>query len=1024
MDEIRVRELPQKDSNLSLSDLMIVEDEDGTKIANIGAFKSLVQQATYYETVEDMKNAVLNEGDYIRTLGYREPNDGGGAFYQIVYAPTDIEDGIYIHYLHTSDTLRAHYIRSDGDINISQAGAYGDGVNDDFEVIQKMLDSGSMVTVPRRTYKISGSLDIPSNITIDLNGATILCNNSAALSIGLTHEAKNITIKNGKFVGVNGIELYTLASEVTISDCEFYSSSKATMSKGIILSGASNIRIHNCKIGSVVDEVKYGIYITNGGGEENDECINYNIQMSQLSIFASTAGVSFSGTYVDKNISLSDFIIEGYGDRQGKEIYGILVSCNSDSISITNGKFRNCNTGLMVTGIITAVMSCSDVMMEDCDIMYNFSSAGSTIYLNGVQRFTGNRTGTAYIFDRLTSKIILQGEFDADRDTTNIKGIYKTSLIGDLYDTVSPIGRNMISVTSLSQLNDTSNKNKIPGYKNVSLNLEFTGQVSTIQFPSLNGQVIALYSDIDGCVLKSSQTLKIPNEITLTRYEPVLLKNKSGVWTMVQFGGSGDSSGGSSGGGTSSGPTIMQPTETLSVYFGNTKACDYNGSVARSLTITPEAIEAAPRKHSHTTGDIIGMPVIPDSMKNPNRLVIQVNNGITEGVDMITYDGSEEKLLNINLPENTGGGEVQDLSAYALKLNFEGTGHFSVNRSEYTTKGGYSIAMGENPEATADNSISIGLETSASGVGSIAMGEYSMATADCATAIGYSNIANGRYSSALGKESNSVGEASFTIGTGTVTTGNNQFAFGRYNTQDPEGTYVLMIGAGSGDENRKNIVTIDWSGNAKFNGTITAAEPIEDSHLTTKHYTDTLINNTNTSITEINEAIEFIKEDTKYHRRASHMIDDWDQVNSNGFVMGINAQNSPPSVQTGWLMGISIVKHRTTLVNGVAVPDLNSIPTDAILILFDPSDQFEYIGSSILEPAYEEYADDGNDEPDEGEENPTEPTPGETEEPSTFENTYVYGLPAYIRKKVDRVWGDWYKVYLGRGKVDEAAIIE
>ena len=79
MDTVKVRELPVKSGPLSLTDLLIIEDNDGTKTTEVRQFRSLLQQSIYFNTVEDMKSATLNEGDVVQTLGYREPNDGGGA---------------------------------------------------------------------------------------------------------------------------------------------------------------------------------------------------------------------------------------------------------------------------------------------------------------------------------------------------------------------------------------------------------------------------------------------------------------------------------------------------------------------------------------------------------------------------------------------------------------------------------------------------------------------------------------------------------------------------------------------------------------------------------------------------------------------------------------------------------------------------------------------------------------------------------------------------------------------------------
>ena len=966
MDEIRIRELPQKNSAISLSDLLIIEDEDGTKTMEASAFKSLIQQSIFYNTVEDMKNATLREGDIIKTLGYRSVNDGGGAYYQIVYAPTDVEDGIYIHYLHTSDTLRAHYVMGESDINISQAGAYGDGVNDDYSVIQRMLNTGTMVTVPRRTYKVSGSLDVRSGITIDLNGSTIICPSSAVFSIGVTHEAKNIVIKNGNIVGLNGIDIWSKASNITISDCNIYASSGIVMSKGITIFGADKVTISDCRIG-LIGECRYGIYISNGTEEgSNASSINENISISNIFIISSMAGISFSGTFADRNINISDYIIEGYGDKTGKSIYGILVSSNIDSLSVCNGSLQNLNCAIMVSGIISAVASFDNVLASNCDIMYNLASSMSTVYLDGIQQFSGNDAGTAYIFDRITSKLVMNGEFEADRTKKNIKGLYKTSLEGEVVDTIDPVTKKKLSIVSLTDLNNSTNTNNIPGYKNVALNLEFSGDITDITFPSLTGQVIALYSDVTGCKLIPGSKIKIPSEIELSRFEPVLLMNNSGIWSMVQFGGTG--SGSSSGGGT----TPTGGLEKLTLLTGGNKACEYDGAAPRSLDITPNAIGAAERVHRHSANEVSGIPVVPSSLRNPYNLVLKINGGSTEGTDMFTYDGSKEMMVNIS---GVGSGSI-DLSKYGTKLDFEGTGTFSVNRTASTQKGDYSIAMGDSNQATARAAIAMGANTISKGVASFAEGDSTAASGKSAHAEGNGTSAVGDYSHTEGLNTSAGGDAAHAEGRGTLATGANQHVEGRYNVDDTTGTYAHILGGGSGTSNRKNLYTVDWSGNANYAGTVSVAEPTADKHATTKHYVD-LLNETATKATsDVSKSLDLLKLALGSNMFAGcTIVEDWDEVNQNGFVCGVDALNSPPSA-TDWIMGIAIA-------NGTEDQEADSV----FIMTIGMADDFE------------EY------------------------DPDDTKNTEV-SLGVYMRKKSGGDWGEWYKMKVGRGDVDVETLEE
>lgn len=983
MDEIRIRELPQKGSSIALTDLIIVEDEDGTKTIEASAFKSMVQQSLFFDTVEDMKSASLHEGDIIRTLGYRNANDGGGAYYLITYSPTDVEDGIFIHYLHTSDTLRAHYIQSDAELNVIQAGAYANGKSDDFSVLQQLLDDKIAVVFPsNKTYKVSGSLEVPSDTTIDLNGSTFICESTAAFCIGLDTEAKNITIKNGKFIGINGIELYTNASEITISNCEFYGSDRVAMSKGIFINGASNVQINDIKIGAISKgEVKYGIYMSNGTGEDGNSHYNYNVQMSNLSIITSIAGIFFSGTYVDKNISVVDFSVEGYyRNRENNEVFGVIVGSNSDSISLSNGKIKNVTTALTVTGIISAVIALTDISVDDCDIMYNFASAGSTIHLYGLHRFTGNTTNNAYVFDRLTSDIVLQGVFDGDRDTSRLAGICKTSMVGDLVDVVSPVGRKKVSVTSLDQLTDESITNTIPGYKNVSLNLEFSGTITELNFPSLSGQVIALYSDVAGCILSNSTKLRVPSDITLSQYEPVLLRNNSGIWTMVQFGGSSD---GTTGGG--SGGSVGE-IESLSVYFGNNKDPElrYNGKSAKDLYITPAGIGASKLGHTHATNDITGIQnIIPTSLKNPNPIKIHVNGGDELGVNYFEYDGTQ--AVEFNITASGGGGGTVDLSAYAKKNNFTGTGYFSVNRKDSTEPGDNSIAMGLDSVASKEVSVAIGSEVSATAKAAVALGENTKATAEAATAKGANTTASGRYSETSGKDTYALGQASYAMGTGTNAHGNNQLVIGRYNADDTSGQYVHIVGNGTEAKNRKNIYTLDWSGNGIYIGTVTASEPTEDNHLTTKHYVDAADTNLNSRLTEALATLATLSafvSSAKGFTNTGYEVTDWDDVDANGIVYADqSALNSPPSLMEGsTLIAFAILTFEKVQLVGQTTEEgeqeYESVLNSGMVIGFNPDDSFE-------------VNDDG-----------------------------TMGFPFYIRQVQYQSWGDWYKVYIGHGDID------
>ena len=83
---------------------------------------------------------------------------------------------------------------------------------------------------------------------------------------------------------------------------------------------------------------------------------------------------------------------------------------------------------------------------------------------------------------------------------------------------------------------------------------------------------------------------------------------------------------------------------------------------------------------------------------------------------------------------------------------------------------------------------------------------------------GRSNTASGNYSHAEGNNNVSNAWASHSEGTGTIASGENQHVQGRYNISNSN--YAHIVGGGESDQNRANIHTLDWQGNAVYAGGI------------------------------------------------------------------------------------------------------------------------------------------------------------------------------------------------------------
>lgn len=515
MEDRKIRELPVKQSGLRLTDQFIVEDNDGTKIADLALLASLVYSANCFNTVNDMKNANFKEGDIVTTLGYNDVNDGGGATYKITYAPTDLDDGVFVHYLHTSDTLRAHLLHG-GDINVLQAGAAGDGVNDDIRALMKAINSKYPITFPKRTYHISAPLEIPDNTIIDLNGSTLRSTGQACIIVN----ASNVKICNGIFEGYVGISIGSSCKNVTIQDCTFTSNKDIDMYNGIVINGANDITVSNCTIGHADDKVTIGVHV------KGDSSSNNNVLISNNIITVSQYGIDMQSVQTDKNIIISSNIIIGNKFKTGDST-GINVSSGCRSGVISECSISNMSMGISLNSLLDCEMSLTNIT-ADTTVMYNISNTHVTAYFNGNHRFIPSTAVGVALFENVYGTIYIAGTFCVDSLGSSIAQA-KGLITGTLRDHCEPYLKPQITIPRATDL--TSNMlNIVPGFMNVSLNLAYSGNVSRLPFPSMNGQFVALYST-EGAVLTPSSTITIAENTPLDKYTPVILKNNNGIWT-------------------------------------------------------------------------------------------------------------------------------------------------------------------------------------------------------------------------------------------------------------------------------------------------------------------------------------------------------------------------------------------------------------------------------------------------------------------------------------------------------------
>lgn len=115
-----------------------------------------------FNSVEDLRNATLVEGQFVETLGYYSRNDGGNAKYVVVagdysesanYDVIELKNGLFAKML-------SKYFNSK--ISVKSFGAKGDGIADDYNSIQKCIfycvDNELICFIPNGNYLISSQL--------------------------------------------------------------------------------------------------------------------------------------------------------------------------------------------------------------------------------------------------------------------------------------------------------------------------------------------------------------------------------------------------------------------------------------------------------------------------------------------------------------------------------------------------------------------------------------------------------------------------------------------------------------------------------------------------------------------------------------------------------------------------------------------------------------------------------------------------------------------------------------------------
>lgn len=305
-----------------------VWDADGLKISNVAdpvastdvATKGYVDAATMnytFDSVADMRAGNLSVGVMAHTSGYYTVDDGGAGVYKIRANASDTDDGGKTIVLNNGNVAE---LITDGDINVRQCGAKGDGVTDDGNAIKVALDYGSgTVFFPPGTYAVAGYIRPKKGAhLIGSAGTTLLKtnNNTSFVELGksdITIEGFTITQNTNRAAGktTSLVLIHSTAgasiAHIRVTNCIICDAAMY----GVNIQDSSyyvrDVKIDHCHIYNV------NVGVKNGGGYTRDvsidscnihytlgECVTFDgtVQFSSLTncvLYSNDAGVGLVG---------------------------------------------------------------------------------------------------------------------------------------------------------------------------------------------------------------------------------------------------------------------------------------------------------------------------------------------------------------------------------------------------------------------------------------------------------------------------------------------------------------------------------------------------------------------------------------------------------------------------------------------------------------------------------------------------------------------------------------------------------
>lgn len=334
------------DANQSAQNAQQSADEAQEYAQNANANAQSINIRTF-PNVESMKQANnLKTGGLIKTQGFYQSGDGGGADYVIVnYIGEDEADEASIITLQKG--LYAKLLLKDY-INVNQFSAYGDGTHDDAEAIQKAIDfvvknTGTLVFL-NKTYIVNSPLNLiktgAANVKLIGYGAilrktlstefTILTAKSSVESGTYSDRIQHLVIQDLTFKSVGngeGLKLAFFGDSVKVNNVKTYS-----FTKGIHITEGSEFVLENCSSAGC----KYGVYYGSNTTPTSDaQCVHLKNCYISNNVEANVYLENIYELYISGGSYMS---VSGVGEAAGGIVFG--KGCGSANVIIEKVNFE------------------------------------------------------------------------------------------------------------------------------------------------------------------------------------------------------------------------------------------------------------------------------------------------------------------------------------------------------------------------------------------------------------------------------------------------------------------------------------------------------------------------------------------------------------------------------------------------------------------------------------------------------------------------------------------------------------